>query len=84
MPHMWSRCWVMTGYAIIAIFLENSEEQHTNACNINYKVPKFFPVIFHNLSGYDSHLFIKKLKGVVDNGEKIKCIPNQRRKVHFV
>ena len=28
-------------------------------CNLKYKVPKFFPVVFHNLSGYDSHLFIK-------------------------
>ena len=30
-------------------------------CNLKYKVPKFFPVVFHNLSGYDSHLFIKTL-----------------------
>ena len=28
-------------------------------CNLKYKAPKFFPVVFHNLSGYDSHLFIK-------------------------
>src|SRR5271155_1650745 len=49
-----------------------------NECNINYKVPKFFPVVFHNLSGYDSHLFIKKLRG--DNGENIKCIPNNEEK----
>ena len=21
-------------------------------CNLKYKVPKFFPVVFHNLSGY--------------------------------
>ena len=30
-------------------------------CNLKYKVPTFFPVVFHNLSGYDSHLFIKTL-----------------------
>ena len=29
--------------------------------NLKYKVPKFFPVVFHNLSGYDRHLFIKAL-----------------------
>ena len=44
-----------------------------NNCNLSYKVPKFFPVVFHNLSGYDSHLFIKKLRG--ENGERINCIP---------
>ena len=30
-------------------------------CNLKYKVPKFFPVVFHNPSGHDSHLFIKRL-----------------------
>src|SRR5271157_5394427 len=49
-----------------------------NSCNLNYKPPKFFPVVFHNLSGYDTHLFIKKLHG--DNGEKINCIPNNEEK----
>ena len=42
-------------------------------CNLKYKVPKFFPVVFHNLSGYNSHLFIKAL----GNSEgDISCIPN--------
>ena len=36
-----------------------------NKCNLDYKVIKFIPVIFHNLSGYDGHLFIKKLTGEV-------------------
>ena len=33
-----------------------------NKCNLNYRKPKFTPVVFHNLSGYDSHLFIKKIE----------------------
>ena len=42
-------------------------------CNLKYKVPTFFPVVFHNLSGYDSHLFIKAF----GNSEgDISCIPN--------
>ena len=35
------------------------------------------PVIFHNLSGYDSHLFIKQLGKTQGN---IKCIPNNEEK----
>ena len=31
-------------------------------CNLKYKVPTFFPVVFHNFSGYNSHLFIKTLE----------------------
>ena len=30
-------------------------------CNLRYKVPSFIPVVFHNLSGYDAHMFISKL-----------------------
>lgn len=30
-------------------------------CNLQYKTPKFVPIFFHNLAGYDYHLFIKKL-----------------------
>ena len=32
-----------------------------NSCNLEYKKPKYIPVVFHNLSNYDSHLFIKNL-----------------------
>ena len=44
-----------------------------DVCNLKYKVPNIFPVLFHNLSGYDSHLFIKTLEN--SDGD-ISCIPN--------
>ena len=46
-------------------------------CNLQYQLPKFMPVIFHNLSGYDSHLFIKQLGKSKGN---ISCIPNNEEK----
>ena len=49
-------------------------------CNLKYKIPKFFPVVFDNLSGYDSHLFIKTL---VSNKGDISFIPNNEKKLHF-
>jgi len=30
-------------------------------CNSSFRKPKFVPISFHNLSGYDAHLFVKKL-----------------------
>ena len=30
-------------------------------CNLRYKIPSYIPVLFHNLSGYDAHLFIREL-----------------------
>ena len=33
---------------------------HMN-CNLMYRIPSYIPVVFHNLSGYDAHLFIKEL-----------------------
>ena len=30
-------------------------------CNLRYRVPSYIPVVFHNLLGYDVHMFIKEL-----------------------
>jgi len=52
-----------------------------NKCNLLFRKPKHVPVIFHNLSGYDSHLFIKNLgktQGQID------CIPNNEEKYKFI
>ena len=48
-----------------------------NECNLKYRVPNFIPIVFHNLAGYDSHLFIKNL-GVSEGS--ISCIPNNEEK----
>lgn len=39
-------------------------------CNIKFAVPKLIPVFFHNLSGYDAHLFIREL-GVTSGRIKV-------------
>ena len=50
-----------------------------NSCNLKYRKPKNISVFFHNLSGYDSHLFIKKI-GSSNKKENIDCIPNNEEK----
>ena len=46
-------------------------------CNINLKLTKKVPVIFHNLRGYDSHLIIKKISKL---DVKVSVIPNELEK----
>ena len=46
-------------------------------CNLQFKKTIFTPVTFHNLSGYDAHLFVKNLGKSEGN---IECIPNNEEK----
>ena len=32
-----------------------------NKCNINLRLPRKLPIIFHNLQGYDSHIILEEL-----------------------
>ena len=32
-----------------------------NKCNLKYRIRDYISIVFHNLSGYDTHLFIKEL-----------------------
>ena len=32
-----------------------------SSCNLRHRIPDYIPVVFHNLAGYDVHLFIKEL-----------------------
>ena len=48
-----------------------------NSCNLKCRKPLILPVIFHNLQGYDAHLFIKQLASLP--GE-LNCIPSTEEK----
>ena len=48
-----------------------------NSCNLQCRTPMILPVIFHNLQGYDAHLFIKQLACLP--GE-LNCIPPTEEK----
>ena len=50
-----------------------------DSCNLQYKIPKHIPVVFHNLSSYDIHLFIKEL-GKKFNTEDVGCIAENKGK----
>ncbi len=49
---------------------EFREAAHSN-CNLNYKIPRFIPLYFHNFSGYDAYLFVKEFgDNYEDNNSK--------------
>ena len=50
------------------------------SCNSLLRMPKHIPVVFHNLAGYDAHLFIK---GFHVTPGKIDCIPNNEKFITF-
>ena len=46
-------------------------------CNLKCRKPMVIPVIFHNLQGYDAHLFIKQLSSIKGD---FTCIPSTEEK----
>ena len=48
-----------------------------SSCNVESRKPMLLPVIFHNLQGYDSHLFIKQLAKLTG---QLTCIPSTEEK----
>ena len=47
------------------------------SCNVNLKMSKKIPVIFHDLKGYDSHLIIKEINKF---NVKVSVIPTELKK----
>ena len=80
-----TRCWICKGelnndkVKDHCHFTGRYREAAHNKCNLDYRKPNFTPVVFHNLSGYDSHLFIKNLGFSEGN---IDCIPNNEEKIY--
>ena len=79
-----SNCWICDG----PLNLQDRVRDHChytgryrgaahNKCNLKYSKPNNISVFFHNLTGYDSHLFIKKLN---ENEGKIECIATNEEK----
>ena len=50
---------------------------HTK-CNLQYKIRFYIPIVFHNLSGYDAHLFIKELAASSTDGAKMGVIAKNK------
>ena len=47
-------------------------------CNLQYKIPSYIPIVFHNLSGYDTHLFIKELAALSTEEAKMGVITKNK------
>ena len=43
-----------------------------------YRIPHYIPVVFHNLSGYDAHLFIRELAAFVPGGAGMGVITKNK------
>ncbi|CAH3155093.1 unnamed protein product, partial [Porites evermanni] len=65
----------------IDLFLYEKDGQYRgaahNKCNLMCRKPRVLPVIFHNLQGYDAHLFIKQLARLEGD---LNCIPSTEEK----
>ena len=55
---------------------------HRN-CNLRYKIPSFIPIVFHNLSGCDAHLFIRELGKKFDKGKIGAIAENKEKYISF-
>ena len=50
---------------------------HTK-CNLQYKILSYIPIVFHNLSGYDAHLFIKEFAASSTDRAKMGVIAKNK------
>ena len=53
------------------------------SCNLAYKIPKYIPIVFHNLSGYVAHLFIRELGKKFNSGNIGVIAENKEKYISF-
>ena len=54
-----------------------------NICNLKYRIPDHIPIVFHNLSGYDAHLFIKELEKRLKKNDIGAIAENKEKYISF-
>ena len=54
-----------------------------NNCNLKYLIPDYIPIVFHNLSGYDAHLFIKELGRTFNKNDIGVIAENKEKYINF-
>ena len=52
-------------------------------CNLRYKILRHISIVFHNLSGYDVHLFIRELGKKFDYGSIGVIAENKEKYISF-
>ena len=54
-----------------------------NDCNLKYRIPDYISILFHNLSGYDAHLFIRELERKFNENDIGFIIENKEKYIRF-
>ena len=54
-----------------------------NICNLRHKIPHYIPIVFHNLSRYDAHLFIRELDKKFNTGKIGVIVENKEKYISF-
>ena len=59
------------------------QEAAHNDCNLKCRIPDQIPILFHNLSGYDAHLFIKELGRSFNKNNTGVIAENKEKYINF-
>ena len=54
-----------------------------NNCSLKYQIPDHIPTVFHNLSGYDTHLLIKELGKRFNRDDIGVIVENKKKYISF-